>query len=78
MKLIFESNGQMLQVELCPQKRCAEVLASVPVMVALLGNRVFAHVIKLKGAHPRLGWTLNPETGPSKEKDMGDRRKKET
>lgn len=55
----------MLQVELCPQKRCAEDLASVPVTVALLGNRDFAHGIKLKGVHPRLGWALNPKTGPS-------------
>lgn len=42
----------MLQVELCAQKRCAGVLASVSVTGALLGNRVFAQGIKLKGAHP--------------------------
>ena len=35
----------MLQVELCAQKRCAGVLASVSVTGALLGNRIFVGVI---------------------------------
>ena len=61
----------MLQVELCAQKRCAGVLASVSVTGALLGNRVFAQGIKLKGAHPWLGWVLNPKTGPSQRERYG-------
>lgn len=52
------------------QKECAEDLASVPVTVALLGNRDFAHGIKLKGAHPRLVG-LNPKTGPSQRERYG-------
>lgn len=35
-------------VELCPQKKYAEVLALVPMSVILLGKRIFVHVIKVR------------------------------
>ena len=35
----------------------------MPVSVALLANKVFANVIKLRWDNPGLGWAFNPMTG---------------
>lgn len=45
-------------VELCPQKKYAEVLALVPMSVILLGKRIFVHVIKVRWGHTGLKWTI--------------------
>lgn len=50
----------MLLVELCPSKRYIQVLTPGTWNVTLLGPRVFANKIKLRGGH---GGGSNPTTG---------------
>ena len=51
-------------VDTCPPESFMEV--PTPCVVILerdLGNRVFAHIIRLRGISIGSGWTLNPVTG---------------